>query len=1553
MTQRYLGIDLGAEALELVELTREGEGLRWSRRARVEHHKEPGAALLTALADWGWDGLAGAAACGRLARSLALPRVPEKQARAAGFRYLHPEAGPTTLVSIGSHGFSVLELRRPGLEVLRENSRCSQGTGNFLRQLVERFGLDVAEASALSEGVEDPCPLSGRCPVILKTDMTHLANQGQGRERILAGLYDAVAENVQVLVKPKLGPRNVALLGGVSRAPRLREHFRRFLARQDMELLPWDEDCALYVDALGAALHAAEQAAPPAPLEQLLRGERRSELEHLPGPRQALSRVRRLQRDPLPLPEGEPAPLVLGFDIGSTGSKAVAVEAATGRALWQGYLQTEGNPVQAAQQLLSQFLAGPWGAAPLQACGATGSGREIVGSLLRSCYGSDAVFVLNEIAAHAEGALSFDPRVDTIFEIGGQDAKYIRLAEGRVVDAAMNEACSAGTGSFIEEQGRRFAGIRDVVQLSEEALQAADAISLGQHCSVFMAEIIDEAVAAGHERPSIFAGIYDSIIQNYLNRVKGSRSVGQVVFCQGMPFASDALAAAVARQTGAEVVVPPDPGTIGALGIALLTRRAVGEALEHAALAPLDPQRFLSARIVARDHFVCRSTQGCGGKGNLCRIDRIRTEVAGVSGRFVWGGACSLYDRGTGRNKLPDLAPDPFRQREELVDELLAPLRPRRGGQRIALTDEFTLKGMMPFFARLLWGLGYDLELTRGADQGVLKRGVEEANVPFCAPMQQYHGLVAQMLDTQPDLLFLPMLRSLERVGSEPRAVLCPVVQASPDLLRSDLAEAAAHSRIVSPVLDVGEAGVDSPELRAGLWGMARDLGCDAPTFAAAFAAAVELQQRFDRACLAFGQAALDFCQAHDVVPVVVLGRPYTIYNKVLNSNVPAILREQGALAIPVDCYPVDPSVPVFEDVFWAHGQRNLRAAHQVRRRAGVWSLWCSNYSCGPDSFNLHFYSYLMEGKPWAVVETDGHSGDAGTKTRVEAFLYCVQEDRRQARQRPRPRSFKLIELDREGMVDVRRRGETVLIPRMGPGAESFAACLRGAGIPAEALPLPDREALALGRRHTSGKECVPMTLTLGSLLQRLNAETDPDRLFSFFMPTAKGPCRFGVYNLLHKIVLEREGHKDRVRIWAPEDKDYFAGVPGGFVVLAYCGFMAADLLLEALYDVRPAETEPGVALRLHQHWEGELLRTLERAGAGRLDLAYALAEVATGRFFGVRAVLEQAAAAFARVKRDLDLPTCLAVGEIYVRCDPFANDFAIDRLEELGVRVRFAPFTEWLEYVDFANAQRGILEPGAWLRSQIQASIQDRCYRSMADALGWAPRSTVPQSVAAAGDYLRPDLEGEAVLTVGGPVHEWRAGLIDGVISLGPLECMPTKIAEAQLFHAAEREGLISLTLALNGDPVDPELLESFAFELTARHAQRKERSVKAPTGLRARVAAALPGRVSRRRAEAALGQGLRALRSLWPGRSASAPVPAPAPSPPARSAAPGVAPAAATCGVGLRAQCEGCEQPIVCGSSLAPPPAAAPAPKGRNGHATPAPSSPAARDAPHSRPQ
>ncbi|MCF7733449.1 MAG: acyl-CoA dehydratase activase-related protein [Akkermansiaceae bacterium] len=1411
--ERFIGIDLGSETLKVVELVRGTDGgLQWTRRAALDHHKEPGLRLLELLSGWNWAGVAGAAASGRIGRQLQLPRVPTKQAQLNGARFLLGD-GPVTLVSIGSHGFSILELRDNGLEVFRENSRCSQGTGNFLRQLIGRFSLSIEEASQLCTDVEHPAVLSGRCPVILKTDMTHLANKGEDRAAILAGLFDAVCENVLVLIKPELSPPRVALIGGVARSPRVRATFRTKLADLGMTLETLPDDAGLYFEALGSALIAATQAVPVPPLAELLLPPEPVKLERLPALADWRARVHRMPPRPLVHVNGNTPAVILGFDIGSTGSKAVALEIASGGLVWEAYRATGGDPVGAAQALLLEFTRSVAATCPVCGFGATGSGREIVGSLLTACYGKEAVHILNEIAAHAAGAHFYDPRVDTIFEIGGQDAKYIRLADGRVSDCAMNEACSAGTGSFIEEQGRKFSGIRDVVQLAEEAMAAREGVSLGQHCSVFMAEVIDEAVGAGTERSAIIAGLYDSIIQNYLNRVKGSRSVGQVIFCQGMPFASDALAAAVARQTGSEVIVPPNPGTVGALGIALLAR----EELDSGTAARVDPQRFLEARVEGKDTFHCKATVGCGGAGNRCRIERLRTVVEGKGLNFTWGGGCALHDKGTRKKKLPDRAPDPFREREQLVADLLAPLVEPRGHPQVVLTDEFTLKGLLPFFATFLHQLGLDPVVVQGGGHADLKRGIRGGNVPFCAPMQMFHGIAARLAEmTDAAFVLMPMLRSSPPVNGEPHAVVCPIVQACPDLVRWDLA-GFKDTRLISPVIDLG-AGFRSPGFLATCQALAESLGVSHGIWRQAHAAACEAQAEFDRQCTALGARALAFCADHAIIPVVVMGRPYTIYNNVLNSNVPAILREQGAIGIPLDCYPTEAAIPTFGAMYWGYGQRILRAAHQVRRTDGHYSLYCSNYACGPDSFNLHFYAHVMAGKPFAIIETDGHSGDAGTKTRVEAFLHCVAQDLQRPGEATAPHDFSGVRTSQVKLREMLGRGERMLMPWMTDVSEAVAACLRGRGIAAECLPPPGRDALRLGRRHTSGKECLPMALTLGGLLQRLERAGE-DESFVFLLPSSCGPCRFGVYGLLDQVVLQRLGWQDRIRIWSPTETGYFDEFPPSLGMLAFAGIIAVDLLNEAALSVGTEEKQPGAANAIYQRARGELCALLERRAAEEMSTAAAFWQVASGRLFGLRALLAGAAAQFAAIRDEAERPTVLLVGEIYVRCVPFANDQTVAQLGQRGLRVRLAPIQEWLEYTDhLAALEHNWWQLGPRISTHTKARIRHAASEVFDTALGWPVRHRTAGILSAARPYLRDQLEGEAVLTLGAPLLAWRDGDIDGVVSAGPHECMPNKVAESQFFHLAEREGLPSLTLGLNGDPLDNEVLDNFAFEVHSR---------------------------------------------------------------------------------------------------------------------------------------
>jgi predicted nucleotide-binding protein (sugar kinase/HSP70/actin superfamily) len=900
-----------------------------------------------------------------------------------------------------------------------------------------------------------------------------------------------------------------------------------------------------------------------------------------------------------------------------------------------------------------------------------------------------------------------------------------------------------------------------------------------------------------------------------------------------MPFSSDALAAAVARQTGKTVIVPPNPGTIGALGIALLTKDEATADMRSS--VALEVNRFLGAAVCSKETIVCNSTKGCGGGGNKCRIDRLTTAVEGKQQRFMWGGNCSLYDRGAARKKLPDGAPDPFRERESLLDALLNKYELPASAKTVAFPDELGFKGLSPLFVTFFAALGVKCQLLRGANGKTLHRGVEGAMIPYCAPIQLIHGAYFDICDTAPDYILMPIFQALPRVAGEEHGTLCPMVIASSDIV-SHLVDANS-TNVLRPVIDFDSDGYRGEALRRSFESIAQSLG-RLEGFDAALRLAILAQEGFEADCKQLGEAALAYCREHEIVPIAVLGRPYTIYNDVLNSNVPSLLRSLGALAVPVDCLPVDERAPCYSRQFWSHTQRNLRAAEFVRRHQDLYAVFCSNYACGPDSFTLHFFAYTMENKPFGVIETDGHSGDAGTKTRLEAFLYCVDSDRKTRSSTVAPRNnFARIEERQWTWNQAKARGDIVLLPRMGPQAEIAAAALRADGFNAESLPFSTRADVHTGRAYTSGKECVPMMLTLGTLLNRVSNHPDGNQTFAFFMPTAKGPCRFGVYNSLHKLTLDRLGLGERVRVISPEDTDYFAGMSPDFTARLWLGFVAHDLLQMMRLDVRPTERRPGMAQAIYDKYFAAMVALEEgiQSGSGLRTLR----ELSTG-MWGIRELIGNAAKEFrlARGQSEQPIPTVAIVGEIYVRLDPFANDHLVERLEARGLRVQMAPFCEWLEYSNISSERRLIAGTATSLDDPMVTGITglvqrvtsqllyDVCRREM----GWGSRTRVEDVLVAGERYVSPALTGEAVLTVGGPVHEFEHGRIDGVVIVGPHECMPCKISEAQYARVGNELGLASLSLYVGGDGVDLEALDRFAFDLR----ERAKRNTPEPTDSR-----------------------------------------------------------------------------------------------------------------------
>ena len=944
-----------------------------------------------------WDGVCATGSAGRLlAQRLGLPWENELRALARAVAALHPTTSQVFEIGGESARFLRIDAAGTGGGVwgaaaildYDTNGECAAGTGSFLDQQASRLRFPVEEVGTVALSCEKGAKVAGRCSVFAKSDMIHAQQKGASPAEVLRGLCEAVARNFKASVVKVRPVEGAALfLGGVARNAGVRRALADVFAMNGQLLTP--EHPAHY-GAIGAALALREAA----------------EGRHGPVPRRArpsciptwepldLGRVTLLRdrASPAALPaNGGAVPVYLGVDIGSVSTNLVLADA-EGNLVHEIYLRTRGRPIEVVDEGLRQLQGRLGERVDVRGVGTTGSGRELIGELL----GAD--LVVDEITAHKTGAFHIagrhlGTRVDTIFEIGGQDAKYIHLKDGVVVHFAMNEACAAGTGSFLEEQAEKL-GVAIVDEFSRLALSSRAPTRLGERCTVFMERDVARCQGQGAELPDLVAGLAYAVVQNYLNRVVRGRPIGEVIFFQGGTAYNDAVAAAFAKVLGKTVVVPPHNGVVGAYGAALLAREKV------AALG--EASRFRGYRL--RDSGYEVRSFACRACSNACDIQEYR-----VDGRkSYWGDKCAERYRQEARVLRQVVVPDLFALREELLEaDYLGRLRAGEGGaelERLACkaTAEAARRAgpgtvgipralyahdRLPFWGAYLGALGFHVRLSQSTTKTLADLGVEAAVAEPCFPVQVAHGHVVALLREGVDRVLLPNVVDAEAPPGHPRPTyLCPWNQTAPFVVAASPLVGGRGEAFLRPTLRFS-AGARAVERE--LWEAVRPLGFSRQHHRAAVALACGAQRLFGEALSAAGSEALRVLERTGEAGVVLVGRPYNVFDKGLNLNVPRKLRTlYGVNVLPLDALPLD-GVDIGDlnpNMFWNYGRKILQAARYTSRHPNLHLIYVTNFKCGPDSYLKHFCEDAA-GKPFLVLQFDGHGNDAGTMTRCEAYL--------------------------------------------------------------------------------------------------------------------------------------------------------------------------------------------------------------------------------------------------------------------------------------------------------------------------------------------------------------------------------------------------------------------------------------------------------------------------------------------------------------------------------------------------------------------------------------
>ena len=956
----------------------------------------------------------------------------------------------------------------------------------------------------------------------------------------------------------------------------------------------------------------------------------------------------------------------------------------------------------------------------------------------------------------------------------------------------MNEACSAGTGSFLEESAWETMGI-PMEQIADVALEGISPPNFNDQCAAFIASDIKNAIHEGLAHADIVAGLVYSICMNYNNRVKGNRPVGHKVFMQGGVCYNRAVPLAMAALTGKDIIVPPEPGLMGAFGAALEVRKRLGTGL-------MAEDRFSLTDLANREvaygrSFVCKGGRQKCDRG--CQIARII-----VDGRsFPFGGACNRYEnlRKGRRFKTDDL--NLVRIRQELIFGKYAPVPPAAGQRelrgRVGLNRSFLVNTYYPLYANFFHALGFEVVLPeRPAPQGIDRR-----NAPFCFPGELAHGFFHELIMAAGplDYIFLPHFKSIPTVNGESFAQVCPLVQGETFYLRATFRERlkalqAEGVNVLSPRLDLtGGLQAAGPPLIA----MAQTMGIGRREATRAFDTALASM----RACLAemadLGRQAIQRLeQDPKKIGVVLLARPYNGYVSEAHMGIPDKFASRGILALPLDFldYADQPSTP---SMYWGMGQRIMMAAKKIKSHPQLFGTYITNFSCGPDSFIIGYFRGLMGARPSLTLELDSHSADAGLETRIEAFLDIVTAHRQLARPGNRPSPGEGFcparTLPVRGALGVRTSEGlelpltdprvSFLFPSMGDlSTRALAAAFRSVGFKASPLAPADETILKIGRGHTSCKECLPLILTTGSLINYIRTQKTAEEVTIYFMPCGSGPCRFGQYHIFMADLI-RKLRIPNVAIFSLSSDLGYEGVPRHIHRRGWWAVVAADVFEDIRAMLLANARQPEKALAVFEQQYRDVLAGLE-----------------TGDFHLLQLVLQQAATELSRIglkRPPREVPVITLAGEIYVRRDGLSRQHLTEYLAARGFATACAPVAEWIHYSDYVVNKGWSEHTHEGLRDKLSARVKQFVMRKderrikkilSGSGLVHAEPIRVDEIIATARPYISPYLGGEAILTVGSALKEIVSESC-GAIAIGPFGCMPNRLSEAILAEAMKSD--------------------------------------------------------------------------------------------------------------------------------------------------------------------
>lgn len=1336
----------------------------------------------------------------------------EKLAKALNAHYVNPALASAeanmrlyphlrTILTIGASSSNLILISedrngKPKLDDILLPPHCSAGTGSFLDKSASRFGITIEEFGKLALRGKNRENISGTCAVFAGSDMIDKQQKGASREDIAAGLHYALARHLLgTLGRGKKLESPFSFQGGVT------ENGGMVRALKDILSLSGDHVEVLIplhhrsMSAIGAAILANESrfGTDYSVQKARLQEEELSSFSDVVLPPLRLNdRITIMRRtvDAVPASDGK-IPVYIGVDVGSVSTNAAVLHygpnAGSDRdweLLAKRYLPTQSNPIGAVTQALKEIHEELSDRVDVVDVCVTGSGRKLIADYL------GGVFDVNEITAHKVGSQTIAERegisIDEIFEIGGQDSKYVQISDGKILRFDMNKSCAAGTGSFIEEQTKQL-GI-EIQDFASLAMRAKSPVSFGnKKCTVF----IEEEIAARQlYRPveDLLGSVAYAVAENYLNHFKIGDKTGRTIFFQGGVALNEAVVAALQYLTNADIFVPRDNEVMGAIGAAIVARR------KHSGKSA-----FIGLENLKKRHCTIETFQ-CEDCANLCNVSKI-TANDGVI--LYAGDRCEKRSLSSGRKDMKEqTVPDLFQERDQLLraDYRRSGKQGDSGGQKLTIGIPRLFTQYYDYFP--LWNtffeeLGVKVVISGRTNKTIVAKGIQHLVAETCFPAEITYGHLEDLLDKNVDYIFFPsVIDAFQTKWNERKTFYCTLSQNMPYAASGSFRELSGLAdRMLCPAIRLHKSEYN---LEDEMIKIAKKLGKTSKEAKVALAAGLRALFQFNQKLRERGKEIFENLAQNDI-PIVIVSRSYTLGDPGINVDLPTMILKAGGFPIPLDYLPLDEAdiADVQDDANWKHYHSVMRAAEIVRQNPSLNSIYFSVFSCGPDAFLEEFYRTALGGKPFLAIEVGKTTAPALIQTRVEALVNSIKE-RKNLR-----REYKKANL----VIHTTSKRRILYVPYMDDDVPVFIEVLKTLGVEARALPISTPHSLAIANRYIPEKTCLPARMTAGDYLHFLiNTDENPGEI-AFFNHQADGACRQKVYSLLQEVVI-RELSYDSIPVITPtpgksagyisklglinEGKNIGENDIARFFARFWQGITANEAIRQLVLSRRPYEVVKGSMDEAYKEGLREYCKTVANGNIrrGAIELFERIMQVPINEEQG---------------KVNIGI-----VGEGYVRVHEPSNHYAIRHLEELGAVTVLPMAGSFLNY-SMENATRKNLR--VLLKSAkdfshhlflktikgFQQYLEHHVTKHVRPFLLF-PEPCARKIIYEASKFMDPRASSEAVEGIGMASLYSRSQRIHGILNLIPAHCMAGSALQCYLEKVHRISGIPVLTIPLDG---------------------------------------------------------------------------------------------------------------------------------------------------------